>query len=481
MEGSFETTNEVIVDWIETKLKDVCRCIGLFTNYILLPRNGFIKHSKPYLPLPVVKYVIEDILNCSIVSSNTETVAFPEQFLKKVRSYLKENIVTDVVISSEVVEYIWKYISLGVANLTKDIDINKEIVSKKLRKKADLLDKRKKKIKEFKKATQGVSERELEHIVQHNISEFKKVRSKILSAIKDSQDYITKYQSDTNFRTYSATITLTADDEETLRDVLNIKSKYIKRLTKFYKDIENELNKLMDEGSIDPPTYNNKMIGLLENQIDTLQTIIKDIDRSKQVALIKDISGGDIWEKDYSGINIGITRRFIEQIESTLKEGIREIEDDPDIKKETEKRIMNRIKTRISSFQSHISNRKCDNNTFDNEFDGCIVQSLVYLIVTLTDWLEINYVTSMEFIYALRILLPPDLSYYIKPSGSSVDEKFKISIVKSLQKYNLKIRSEDYDKLDIIPLTIKAIDEIDHTSKEYEKFNNRVRYFANKI
>ena len=479
MEGNFETTNEVIVNWIETKLKDICRCIGLFTNYLLIPRDGFIKHLHPVLPLPVVKYVVEEIFNCSIVSSKNEPVSFPDTFSVKVRRYLKEYIVSEVIIGTEVVEYLWKYISLGVANLTEGINVNKEIEAKKSRKKKEAIQRRKEAMAEFKKKMADGDEKEIEEYSSKKIREYKELRNKIKDAIKSSQDYIIKYESDTNFRTYSAILNITPDDEDLLRE-LTVEPKRIKRM-RAYKELENEQNKSMDEKSIDISEYTTSMIELLNLHIATLERILREINNSRIAVLLKSISE-EAWEKEYFGIEKKKhINEFMKQLDKSLKESFTEIEDDTTLRTVVEKRAINRIKTKIASFQSYISQKTCDSNSFDRDIDGCIIQSLIYLMVTLTDWLEVDYITSTDILYTLRILLPSELSSHIPSSSDESDDKFKLALVKGLQKYNLKIKGVDYNKLDIITATINSINKLDPRSEEYEKFNNRVRYFANTI
>lgn len=475
MEGSFETSNEVIVNWIETKLRDTCRCISLFTNYILIPRYGFIKHTHPTLLLPIVKYVIEEILNCRIVSSKSEHVSFPNDFSVKCKKYLSEDIRTKITIGYDTVEYLWKYISIGVASLTEDINLAKEVRSKKSQKKRLELMKRKEALDEFKKSQANTIE--ARDYSLHKLRSYKYLRNKILSAIKSSRENITKYEKDKNHRTYNTILVFTLDDKELL-DELGVNSKRVKRM-ETYSDFEITQNKDRDDNSFSRADYVATMKELLKKNIDTLERIIGEINTGDVVKSIPK----KIWEGDSLKLDNTEIKKFIREINNTLGQRLKEIDEGTDIKVQTEKRLMNKIKTRIDTFQSYISHKPCDDKSFDRDIDNCILQSIVYIVVTLTDWLETDRVSSIDIMCALRILLPLELESYIPLKAvNDGDDKFKTEFVKRIVgKYKLIIKSEDYNKIDIISGTIKAIDKLDPASDQYRKFNNRVRYFARKI
>ena len=488
MEGSFETTNEVIVDWIETKLRDACRCVGLFMNYILIPRDGFIKHSHPTLLLPIVKYVIEEIFNCSIVSSKSSVEPFPEEFSVKCRKYLRDHIFTpDVIIGTEVIEYLWKYISLGVASLTENINVEKEVENVKSKRKIDQLDRKREILKNFKKEMAGGNKEELANLATRKFRSYKELKDKISNAIKSSNTFIAKYEDAKNqFKTYSAILKLSSEEEDLLSE-MGVKSKKIKRMRE-YKDYENEQNKLLQKKEISEEDYADIIISLLKSYLGVLDRITQAINTSKISKILIGMSP-EMWEKEYVKFEEKThVTKFLSSVEQTLSEKIKEIEDADDIKEMVEKKLSKVIKNRIGSFQTYISQKKCVTEVFDNEIDGCIIESLIYLLVTLTDWLEVNYITSMEINYVLRILLPAELSSYIVKSDNewskeedSNELKFKMLLTKRIQKYNLKFKKDAFDDTSVIYKTLKSIDKLDHDSEKYKKFNNRVRYFANNL
>lgn len=478
MDKRFETTNEVIIEWIETKLRDACRCIGLFTNYLLVPRDGFMKHSRPTIPLPVVKYVIEEVLGCGIVSKKIGAVTFPEDFYLKCRKYLKESIKGDVIIGSEVIEYLWKYISLGVSSLTEDINVDKEVDTIKSRKQRELIKNKKEALKKFKEKS-GENDKEIEEYAIKKIRSYKNLKKKITDAISTSNSHISKYESDPTYRTYKVVMSLSPEEEELLLE-LKVKPKRVSRM-KYYSDYENDRNKALNDNTVELSDYTLEMKELLIHQISTLDRILAEINSSTIASYMKSISE-DAWEKEYVDLEKkSHIKKFMEELNRSLNSKYADIENDDTIKDVVQKRMSNKIKTKIGSFQSYISQRSISNNKFYREIDGCILQSMIYLIVTLTDWLEVDYVTSTEILYALRILLPSELSSYISSGGGTSDEKFKAEFIKELEKYNLKIKSEDYNKLDTISGTMGKIDTLNPISESYEKFNNRVRYFANTL
>ena len=470
---SFETTNEVIVDWIETKLRDTCRCIGLFMNYLLIPRDGFKKHTYPTLSLPIVKYVIEEIFNCEGIIDKVGTVSFPEDFLVKTRGYLKEYAIADMNIKTEVIEYLWKYISVGVSSITDGIDVKKEIANRKAIERRKASKKRKEAIDKFK--VESVKEDEF---ASDKIRAYKEVRNKIKASINSTEGYIKKYNEDKKFRTYSAVPTF--DEYETdLLTELAVEPKRLVRIDEG-KQFEDKYNKLMDTGAIDISKYANIMKQVLEHQLKTLKRILADINSSGIILLLKNTSEG-LWEKEYVKISKNLNvKKFIAEVSKSIEKAYKDI-DEEDIEKEVERKVLNKIKTRIAVSRTYISNKTCEKGSFDRDIDDCTLQSLTYLIVTLMDWLEIDYVTPVEIGYALRILLPQELVSLIDTEGGTSDDKFKMLLTKKLNKCGIRIKSEDYDKMDVITETMKKIDELDPSSEVYEKFNNRVRYFANSL
>jgi hypothetical protein len=512
MDRNFETTNEAIIDWIEPKISDSCRCIGLFVNYILIHRDGFDKPIYPTLSLSIVKYVVEEIFNCSIISSlKLKNELIPLDFSTKCRKYLKQSILnTNIVIPTEVIEYLWKYISIGVSSLTEDINIKEEIQSLKSKRKLEEITIKKDAFKNFKNNINNKTNEELSLVASNKFKSYKKLIDKINGSNTSAKIFINKFNSGYGFKLYTSIIKLFYDEEQQLLE-MGIKVKMINRLKEF-KSIEELKNGELKNREISEEDYSGYIYSVLVEYIKYINKLMKMINESKISKSINNILNDhtvysmkddkpvnrivnkispETWEKEYIKFEEKKhVKDFLSSIEKTLSDEIKNIDenDDGSIKNIVEKKVSKIINTRIMTFQNYISQKKCTTEDFDSEIDGCIIESITYLLVTLTDWLELNYITPVEINYMLRILLPSTLLQYISKDDDDNNDgendniqKFKMLITKRIQKYGLKFKSDGYNSIGVIYKTLKNIDKLDHDSNDYKKFNNRIRYFANSI
>ncbi len=125
------TSNEVIIDWITSKLTDICYCTGQFCKYLLFTNK--IKYTPKMnitLPLDIIEYIIQDIFKCNIIKDIKTDEAFPEDFHILSMKLLKEHLPENTLIPSNIIEYLWKYISFGVANLKENTTSSDDILKK---------------------------------------------------------------------------------------------------------------------------------------------------------------------------------------------------------------------------------------------------------------------------------------------------------------------------------------------------------------
>ena len=77
-----------------------------------------------------------------------------------------------------------------------------------------------------------------------------------------------------------------------------------------------------------------------------------------------------------------------------------------------------------------IARRNCIKNYgFNDDAENCAFQSILYIIVSLTDWLEIDEIGNNEVKTAYKIIYPQDLQHDIKPSSNRRLEEFIIEAI----------------------------------------------------
>lgn len=553
-ESNFETTNEVIIEWIDVKLREVCRCTNIFMNYLLVHRNGYQTFSRPVLHLPIVKYIVEEIFNCVKVSETHMREVYPEDFSTKAREILRNGSSYDIEIGPEIIEYLWKYISFGVSNLTEGLNFREELNRFKTTRKRIFTMITREDIKEFKKRIESGNETSLKDLAIKTVNGYRRLKALIKMEIESTTYHLKEFETNPLYKTEGMGVIFTDDDKEVLLE-FGVSKKRIKRLKSIKSSLDDKIKILKKKGDSIYPVYKSDCKELLARQEETLRRMIKDMKKSKvgqfletrkknkltertgereildriyatsrasadkwkraSIAriLIEDADydirkpvppkpeyeavdkwirgdedmGGDelklteaMIDKEYVNFNTKREwREFLEQTHAQLKEKIEEIDDDEDLVGLVSQRIINKIKERIETYQTYVSMRECDHN-FDSDDDNCIFQSLIYLSISISDWLEVQTLGYVEFSTALFILLPDGLQDQIETDPSSQDdEKFTVPFIKQLRSYNLQIDS--VRSLDVIIAAIKKIKSLDVGDKNFISFNNRVRYFANSL
>jgi len=543
----FETNNDVIIEWVDLKLKEVCRCTGIFINYLLLPRNGYKTESRISIPLPVVNYVIEELFNCKSAINYTPRTLYPEDFAIKTRRLLTKEIVENVSISSELVECIWKYISFGVENLTEGLDIKSEL------ERARNIQKRKytrishEQIKEFKNKINDASDEGIRNLVVKTVASYRRLKHLINQEKKSTTFHLSSFDASDNYSSDTMGVILSEDDKMSLIE-FGVHNKHFKKLNHIKTSLSEKFNK---KNSV----YKSECKALLEIQLETLEKISKDLKNSKigkfiesrkkkiptersgsrelldriyqkskydadkwkmaslYQILIEDPSydlrkprgkvvddkpeATDKWirgDEDMGEDELKLTskmideqyvdfqtkkvwREFLTTVHDQLNEKLKEVDKDEDLTKSVLKTISTKVKTRIDTYKTFVELRECTDR-FGDDMDNCILQSLVYLVVTISDWLETPTIREQEIKTALKILLPTSLQSYIDESSSDQDEKFIKIFKTSLENLGLRV---DQTYLPVVVSILKKIKSLDVNDTNFIAFHNRAKYFSNSL
>lgn len=549
--SNFETTNEVIIDWVDVKLREVCRIVGVFMNYLLLHRNGYKTFSTPPLTLPIVRYVVEELFNCARVSDMSIREVYPEDFSIKTRRLLREDSLYEIEIGSEIIEYLWKYISYGVSNLTEGLDFANELSRLKTNIKRSYSMTTLKEIQEMKRKIDSGDENALQNMAIKTLVAYRHLKKVIKKELDSVAYHLINFKTNPSYVAEGMGVILDDKDKATLIE-FGAHKKRVNRLKSIDESLK-EKKSLVNSGKIGHDQYRVECKELLTRQDETLHRINKDLKRSdigkflgnkkKNILppertgkrdlldriISTSITSADKWKRaslsrifvedadydikkrpppkelhessekwirgdedmgskdlkltqdmideEYTAFNNRrVWKEFLQTAHDQLRKKINEVEDDEDLTRLVQQRITNKIKTRIKTYQLHVSMRECDHN-FDDNIDNCILQSLIYLSVSVSDWLETSKIGIDEFQTVLEILLPEGLQEQIK-SSSQKDERFTVPFVTNMKKYNIEV---DQTKMGIIISTIKKIKSLKPDDENFIAFNNRVRYFANSL
>lgn len=120
-------SKKTIDQWVDDKLRDVCHVIGIFVKYILYPRDDYKTHTTAYINTRIVRYVVEEILNCKILKLIDDVAYVPKGANMKIEKHLQTYVIdkftdVDVVYDPDVVEYLWKYVSVCISKLLQGIN-----------------------------------------------------------------------------------------------------------------------------------------------------------------------------------------------------------------------------------------------------------------------------------------------------------------------------------------------------------------------
>ena len=551
-ERNFETRNEVIIDWIDTKIREVCRCIGIFMKYLLISRKGYKTFPRPVLNLPIVTYVIEDILNCARVSKENIREVYPEDFSIKVRRIIREEFGKEIQIGSDIIEYLWKYISFGVTNLTEGLNYEEELKRYKDIRKRRYINMNKKEIDELKRKIQESDESGIRNMVVKTVSSYRRLKAYIRQEIDSVDSHLENFDTIPFYKSENMGVVLTDEDRAVLIE-FGVQQKRFKKLKSIKSSLDDKIKSLNENGPSSYPVYKSDCKELLIVQKEVLDHMNKDLKKSKigqflenrkknkvyerktertlldkmydksraradkwkraSIARIliedadydvkvrppmkQDYEFKEVWirgdedmgkdelklttemiDKEYIDFNTkkGM-REFLETARDQLNQQLNEIENDKEIESYVMKIMINKIQSKIQTYQTFVSMRTCDNN-FDDDTDNCIFQSLIYLSITVSDWLEVSQLGKDELETTLRILVPESLQKFIDNSDSESDDKFKSLFVKGMQTYGLSV---DTESLGLVVSTIKKIKALPIDDKRFISFQNRVRYFANSL
>lgn len=559
--NNFETSNEVIIGWITEKLQEVCRCIAIFMKYLMIPRNGYIKIShipniesgeiRPVLNLPIVIYIIEELFNCVRVSKEKTREVYPEDFAIKVRRLIRIEFQNDIDIGPEVVEYLWKYISFGVANLTEGISFKNDLEYFKKNRQKSQIRLTQEKIRKVKQRMDNGDKKTRRDFVIKTVDSYYKFRSILLKGIESGIQHLKEFQNQSQYVKSGMFVIFSDEDSEALIEFGVYPPRLIK-LKSIFEVFESKI-KAFNKNRITYDVYKKDCKYLLTTQDGILHRMIKDMgnsiigrnlrSRSKENNNFR-TGERDLLDRIYAAEKESmdkwkrpsITRIFIEdadyeirkhppikpdyettekwlgdedisqeytkltqemrdknyidfQVEKDLNyitkaiyeqlnESYKEINNDEDLVKQVSHRITNKIKERIKTYQTFVSMRECD-NYFDLDIDNCILQSLIYLSVSVSDWLETSTIGPDEIKTVLKILLPEGLQDQIdlRPSAQR-DEKFSLEFIKKLKIYGIKVVDKS---IDMIIKTMNRVKALNIDDKNFIAFNNRVKYFANSL
>jgi len=551
--STFETNNEIIIEWVDIKLREVCRCVGIFVNYLLLPRTGYKTETRISIPLPVLNYVIEELFNCKEAIKYNPATMYPEDFAIKTKRLLRQEIVEDVTISSEFVTSIWKYISFGVENLTEGLDFKSEL------ERARNIQKRKyttlshEQIKEFKKKINDSSDEGIHNLVVKTVASYRRLKALIKEEKKSTTFHLSSFEISDNYSSDTMGVVLSEDDKMSLIE-FGVHNKHLKKLKAIKTSLSEKFEK--NKKNSDYRTfYKSECKALLEIQLEILEKISKYLKKSKIGVFIenrkkkiptertgsrelldriyqKSKSDADKWKRaslfqilmedpsyeirkpiakgvddkyettekwirgdedmgddelkltskmiDEQYVNFQtkkVWKEFLETVYEQLKEKLEEVDMDEDLTKSVLKRISTKIKTRIDTYQTFVGLRECT-DTFGDDVDNCILQSLVYLVVSISDWLETPTIGEQEMKTALKILLPNSLQDYIHESSRDEDEKFIKIFKTSLESLDLRV---DKTYLPVVVSVLKKIKSLDANDINFIAFHNRAKYFSNSL
>ena len=553
--------------WKDKKTKELCRCIALFFNYLLLYRGGYKAFSRPKLYLNIVKYVIEELFNCKFEIRREVT---PEDFIYTVKKYLRTDIPYDLEIGHEVTEYIWSYIRFGERSLSEGLDFNTELERIKSIRKRKLMGITKEQIQTIKQKIENGEENQIKKMAIQALTSYKRIKSLVEGEIDITNGYINVFDEEQEYVDDKMGVVLSEEDKNVLKEFDAPEDK-LKRLSSIQKAFKDKIKKLKSNGvSLNEtralksnvftyPQYKSECKELLLNQVSTLDSILLSIERSPigsflhsrqkikedrnvKTALLsrmykREETRADKWKResililflrdadydirkkpvmkdehehneklirgdeDMSDKDLKLTeekinkeyidfnttrgiKEFLKVIYGQLKSKLSEVETDENLKKLVYEKIENKIRERMNSYQSFVSTKKCDknfqkDNLFDIEIDNCILQSIIYLSVSVSDWLETPTIGIDEMTVALKILLPENLHYCIIDGDEEDDEKFSDVMFKKFREYKLQI--SDDKTISTVLHVLQTIRYLSPDDNNFLLFNNRIRFFSNSL
>lgn len=113
----------IIIDWIDAKLENTCKICIYVCKFLIQKRNypttNVKVYSKPYINIQIVKYVINEILNCKIIPIKYKPNTSPtSDFVNKIFEYLPLEGV-----NTEIIDYLWTYVSFNIYTLESRVNV----------------------------------------------------------------------------------------------------------------------------------------------------------------------------------------------------------------------------------------------------------------------------------------------------------------------------------------------------------------------
>lgn len=498
-EHSYENVEQVITIWKENKLEDICFVLSQFVNYILKDRPGFTKYENPVISEQIVKYVIESLFGCE--SFDNKHIIPPEDFkkmcIKLVMRYTESD---NLSISSSAVLYIYNFINSCQNLLFENIELrlNKEI--QKIRT-SILIDTVKKKREHISRIKDKFSDDKLKTEFGEKMSIFIKVLAKVVESMKKcgefndlfegnklwrkavkkgDKDKIKKYEKFTVIKPIEIDEFTTEDISLRYEITGDKKPNYIRKLIKRQAVIKEDKFRDLSSWIILKEYY--EAISKYYTVLDYYQNILQN-SKYFTFIFIKTTQGYSLgYEELWANESVRIKfREMMGEAEENMRKSLEVLTDTTNIKKNAEENLVQILKKDISHQVNGLSNLK---------IEDYIVKSLIYVCITLCDWLELDHITEDEMKYCLLILLPRKLHHFLEirtcnDENKEFSSELTLKFVKSLKEKGMKISKKDFDKLDSLICPIIAITELeydfeggDNSFQLYDLFVNRLKFFS---
>lgn len=451
---NYENDNNIINKWRERKLKTLCEIISCFVSYITIPRKGYSIVKNQKINYNIVKFVVEEVLNCDIVKTLENKTTPTEEFIRKINSYKK----TKYSFSNDALVYIWKYIECCSNELTIGISYDKEF------------QKRKKKAIKTEIETMKDSIMKMKNDQVNN-----KPEEIITSKVKNIHDFIKLLDNYINNKDEMYFMFLTNNDYDMLTDILN-DIKIFKRLRE-YTSFINEVNNDVNTGKMTRDKMKEITKQVIEMQKKTFKKLMTQIKESNNYKLLTGENIDEIKEND-GYINIekkrakNILNNIIVNMENNIKNINNDIDNNNDIIEKTKKYIDMFLSARINNFKEYIKEKKSYINKF-NDLENCFVQCAIYLIIAFSDWFEINEIGKDEVMLFGEVIFM-DIKNNINNNMkiNKYSDNMSDEFIKHLNKNNLNINEEGKQE-------IKNVFNKFLNMKKNEEIINRVKFYCN--
>lgn len=409
--------NEFLSNWTTRRVNEVCRVLYLFTKYLLKPREGYKAYDAIYINGEVTKYVIQEIFGCGIKQHN---LLYTENFQRLVRETLP-----NCFIENEVYDHIWNYVMNLKKSLTEGIKPEDTINQLKI----------------------TVDEPRVNFIIT-NIYDLSKIIEEELLRIKSNE-----------YKKRKFLLPNLTNEQRFILIKMGVDKKDLVSLESFRILQEKMLKETEQSG--DWTTYKKFIETLLKKASDTLENIYKVFLSS------------ELYELSYP-FDKDPVKRLKEN--NTLEKFINILNqmDDEDMLKKANEISYKLLKKRVDENVNYISHMETSKVMNNDDFNNSFMNSILYLLITISDWLEVS-VGEDEIKLAISIILPSDLKISIDKSISEDDDKINQYLMQQLE-----INGVGYDN-DYFYMINETLKSINKNEKIREQINNRVRFFSDNL